>query len=118
MMPKDDEDPKYIYRWADEGYGGKFTIANGGQLKFGGWSIPGLTKFNQIRKANKKARKTPESQELEAAILLSVRETNGRLALTPGEEKGAKKPKVAAVLAAAPEINCFDSDSEDEDDEN
>lgn len=117
-LPDDDQDPDFIYRWADEGYGGRYTIANGGQQKFGGWHVQGLHRFNDLRKANKKARKTPESRELEAGILGALKTVKKRLALTPAEEQTTKKPKLGLILGGnVAAINCFDTDSEDDDDQ-
>ena len=98
--------------WADEGFNGKFTIADGGQQKFGGWNDAGLECFAELRAVNGKARKTPNSAALEAKVLEIVHEVKKRKASTPEEEKGKKKHKTTGTTVEKKVIEAFEGDSD------
>ena len=100
--------------WADEGFNGKYTVADGGQQKFGGWNDAGLERFAELRAVNRKARKTPNSAALEAKVLEMVREVKKRKAGTPEEEKGKKKHKNAGTTVEKKVIEAFEGDSDSE----
>jgi hypothetical protein len=62
---------------SDPGFVGKYTKADAGQQKFGGWSIEGLKRFKELTKLNKEARARPGTKQLEMTVLAALRADQG-----------------------------------------
>ncbi len=73
---------------------GKYTITDGGQAKYGGWSNPGLTKYNSYMEANSFGRTSGHCVEIERNFLTKLRADVGVKFDTYQDELRAKKKKV------------------------
>lgn len=103
-MPKKKDDPE------TDDFAGKYSDAQSGQSKYGGWNPEGLEKFRQVVGQVKAARQTEKSAQLERFCLDMVRH---RYKIKPedpvvtGGKRGKKRKK--APVAAAPVIE-FDEE--------
>lgn len=97
-LPKKKDDPE-----TDE-LSGKYSDAQSGQAKYGGWNSEGLEKFQLVVGQVKAARKTEKSAQLEQICLDMVRHRYKiepeTVALTGKRGKKRKKTPAAAVVIA------------------
>lgn len=89
--------PKNIIVY-DKKYKGKYTVADGGQNKFGGFKVEGLSKFMDAKISNKEARAEPENVAKEVAVMAELRERNDITAESYDAENGASGVKRKEVL--------------------
>jgi hypothetical protein len=103
-----------------EKFHGKYTSADGGQQKFGGWDNDGLMRFNELHKMAKEGRKKADCKVIERASLAIVREN---LDITEATHKDHIKAKNGKNKGDKNEYTSWESDDEveepplDEDDD-
>jgi len=93
---------------------GKYTKADVGQAKYGGWIRDGLDRYGELKDLSIAARKKKKSHELERLSLDEVREDLGITAATFHEHKA--KPKAASVPDNAG-VDCGGLTSSEEEEE-
>jgi hypothetical protein len=82
---------------------GKYTKADAGQKKFGGWSSDGLILYKELMEKNKDARKLPKSIALEKEILELLRKKH-KIEGNNWEEFTQKKAGETTDILATEEV--------------
>ena len=104
----------YLY---DRKYKGLWTVSDGGQAKYGGWSRDGIYRWVALRKMNREARATDATTKMEEECLERLRQKHGIIHATPEDHKRAKNSKSAPTsandLGEELEINIFDDDDDE-----
>ena len=79
-----------LYVWGSK-YKGQWTLPDGGQAKFGGWSRAGLERWVQLRTECKNARDTAASKTMEQQCLNRLREKHHITEATPALTRAARR---------------------------
>lgn len=102
-------DRMYVYEFK-----GKFTVSDGGQAKYGGWTNEGLKRFQELKKMAKEGRAKPNCGEIEKLSLGELRAKKGLTASTHAEHIASNNKK---KKSANPVENIIETWSDSDDDE-
>ena len=87
------EGEKSILRIYKKECRGKYTKADCGQSRYGGWTRAGLERYKALCTLAEQGRKSPNCEKLEEASLKQVRINHGKSAKTYEEEQNNKRKK-------------------------
>ena len=98
-----------------------YTKPDSGQERYGGWSLEGVQRYINVKKAARKARNTPVGLQWERDLLVKLREHKNITAATHEEQQRLNGRGRAPAARAAANISAaalFDEDDDSGDEVN